>query len=127
MFANKNSGPYSRPLNVKVIARDEAMDAELLNWCAMILLSLADCQSGTVMVLEDIRKTEDTQPTIIVTNAYKIFLHDLEVIKLEFILKLPISAMIGCLRTRVRKQPIISLYLEFETFLNSPPAETQPI
>ena len=25
--------------------------------------------------------------------------------------------MIGCLRTRVRKQPIIALYLEFETVL----------
>ena len=29
------------------------------------------------------------------------------------------SAMIGCLRARVRKQPIISLYFEFETVLKS--------
>ena len=27
------------------------------------------------------------------------------------------SAVIGCLRARVRKQPIIKLYLEFETVL----------
>ena len=39
----------------------------------------------------------------------------LEVIKLEFILRLKKSAMIGCLRTRVRKQPIIALYFESET------------
>ena len=26
--------------------------------------------------------------------------------------------MIGCLRTRVRKQPIIALYFEFETIYN---------
>ena len=41
----------------------------------------------------------------------------LEVIKLEFILKLKIKRMIGCLRTRVRKQPIIALYFEFEIVL----------
>ena len=51
----------------------------------------------------------------------------LEVIKLEFSLRLKIkdndwlladtSAMIGCLRTRVRKQPIIVLYFESETEL----------
>ena len=41
-----------------------------------------------------------------------------EVIKLEFILKLKIKrTMIGCLWTRVRKQPIIALYFEFETVL----------
>ena len=37
--------------------------------------------------------------------------------KLLFILKLKKSAMISCLRTRVRKQPIIALYFEFETLL----------
>ena len=41
----------------------------------------------------------------------------LKVIKLEFIFKLKKSAMIGCLRTRVRKQPIIALYFEFENEL----------
>ena len=50
----------------------------------------------------------------------------LEVIKLEFILKLKIkcndwllaeSAMIGCLWTRVRKQPTIALYFESVTVL----------
>ena len=39
----------------------------------------------------------------------------LEVIKLEFILKLKINAMTGCLQTRVSKQQIIVLYFEFET------------
>ena len=38
--------------------------------------------------------------------------------KLEFILKLKISAMIGCLRTRVQKQPIIALSFEFETYFS---------
>ena len=46
----------------------------------------------------------------------------LEVIKLEYSLKLKLKrndwlladSMIGCLRTRVRKQPIIALYFEFE-------------
>ena len=42
---------------------------------------------------------------------------DPEVIKLEYSLKLKISAMIGCLRTRVRKQPIIALCFEFENEL----------
>ena len=42
---------------------------------------------------------------------------DLEVIKLEYSLRLKKSAMIGCLRTRVRKQPIIALYFESETVL----------
>ena len=37
----------------------------------------------------------------------------LEVIKLEFILKLKIIAMINC----VRKQPIIAPYFEFDTVL----------
>ena len=41
----------------------------------------------------------------------------LEVIKLEFILRLKIKRNDGCLRTRVRKQPIIVLYFEFETVL----------
>ena len=50
----------------------------------------------------------------------------LEVIKLEFILRLKIkhndwllaeSAMIGCLGTRVHKQPIIALYFESENEL----------
>ena len=41
----------------------------------------------------------------------------LEVIKLEFILRLKIKPMIGCLRTRVRKQPIIALYFESEVEL----------
>ena len=41
----------------------------------------------------------------------------LEVINLEFILRLKISAMIGCLWTRVRKQPITALYCESETVL----------
>ena len=40
-----------------------------------------------------------------------------EVTKLEFILRLKKSPMIGCLRTRVRKQPIIVLYFESETVL----------
>ena len=40
----------------------------------------------------------------------------LEVIKLEYSLKLKII-MIGCLQTRVRKQPIIALYFEFENEL----------
>ena len=41
-----------------------------------------------------------------------------EVIKLEFILKLKIKRnQIGCLRTHVRKQPIVALYFEFETVL----------
>ena len=41
----------------------------------------------------------------------------LEVIKLEFILRLKIKHNDGCLWTRVRKQPIIVLYFEFETVL----------
>ena len=41
----------------------------------------------------------------------------LEVIKLENKLRLKQSAMIGCLRTRVRKQPIIALYFESENVL----------
>ena len=51
----------------------------------------------------------------------------LEIIKLGFILKLKTkcsdwlladtSAMIGCMRTCVHKQPIIALYFEFETVL----------
>ena len=36
---------------------------------------------------------------------------------LPYSLKLKKSAMIGCLRTPVRKQPIISLYFEFENEL----------
>ena len=40
------------------------------------------------------------------------------VIKLEYSFKLKINTLIGCLRTRVRKQPIIVLYLEFENKLN---------
>ena len=43
--------------------------------------------------------------------------HGLEVIKLEFILRLTIKPMICCLRTRVRKQPIIALYFESEVEL----------
>ena len=39
-----------------------------------------------------------------------------EVIKLEFILNSKYSAMIGCLRTCVRKQPIIALYFESVIF-----------
>ena len=35
----------------------------------------------------------------------------------RFIFKLKISAMIGCLRARVREQPIIALYVESETGL----------
>ena len=49
----------------------------------------------------------------------------LEVIKLEYSLKLKKSAMIGCLRTHVRMQPIIAQYFEFEnelSFINSRPA-----
>ena len=38
----------------------------------------------------------------------------LDVIKLEYSLKLKIKEMIGCLRMHVRKQPIIVLYREFE-------------
>ena len=41
----------------------------------------------------------------------------LEVIKLEFILRLKKSTMVGCFRTRVRKQPIIARYFESETVL----------
>ena len=41
----------------------------------------------------------------------------LEVIKLEFILRLKIKRNDGCLRTRVRKQPIIALYFESELVL----------
>ena len=41
----------------------------------------------------------------------------LEVIKFEFIIRLKIKAMIGCLGTRVRKQPIIALYFESELVL----------
>ena len=40
-----------------------------------------------------------------------------EVIKLDSSLRLKKSAMIGCLRTRVRKQPIIALYFESENEL----------
>ena len=40
----------------------------------------------------------------------------LEVIKLDYSLRLE-STMIGCLRTRVRKQPIIELYFESENEL----------
>ena len=40
-----------------------------------------------------------------------------EVIKFEFILKLKIKRNDWCLRTLVRKQPIIALYFEFETVL----------
>ena len=38
----------------------------------------------------------------------------LEVIKLEYSLKLKIKLNDGCLRTHLRKQPIIVLYFEFE-------------
>ena len=41
----------------------------------------------------------------------------LEVIKLDFILNSNLSAIIACLRTRVRKQPIVMLYFESETVL----------
>ena len=41
----------------------------------------------------------------------------LEVIKLEYSLRLKIKPMIGCLRTRVRKQPIIVLYFDSENDL----------
>ena len=41
----------------------------------------------------------------------------LEVIKLEYKLRLKIKRNIGCLRTRVRKQPIIVLYFESENEL----------
>ena len=41
----------------------------------------------------------------------------LEVMKLEFILKLKIKPNYGCLRTGVCKQPIIALYFEFENEL----------
>ena len=40
-----------------------------------------------------------------------------EVIELEYSLRLKIRHMIGCLRTRVRKQPIIALYIESENLL----------
>ena len=38
-------------------------------------------------------------------------------LKLEYSLRLKKSAMIGCLRTRVRKEPIIALYFESENEL----------
>ena len=41
----------------------------------------------------------------------------LKVINLEFILRLKISAMIGCLWTCVHKQPIVALYFESEIVL----------
>ena len=41
----------------------------------------------------------------------------LKAIKLEYNFKLKKSTMIGCLRTRVRKQPIIALYFESENEL----------
>ena len=47
----------------------------------------------------------------------RLFNSGLEVIKLEFIFKLKIRAMIGCWRTRVREQPIIAIYFESENEL----------
>ena len=41
----------------------------------------------------------------------------LEAVKIEFNLKLKIRHNDGCLGTRVRKQPIIALYFEFENVL----------
>ena len=40
----------------------------------------------------------------------------LEAIKREFILKFKKGAMIGCLRTLVRKQPIVVLYLSLRLY-----------
>ena len=49
----------------------------------------------------------------------------LEVNKLEYSLKLKLSAMICCLRTRVCKQPIIALYFENEVKFYNLGAQTQ--
>ena len=94
MFGNRGSGPYSRPLKVKVIKRDEAMTYRggYGNQRQALSCAVSDGSStaklvcydpaqfsrlsvgNTVMVRECIRKMEDTQPTIIVTKASKIFL-----------------------------------------------------
>ena len=122
MFGNRGSGPYSRPLKVKVIKRDEAMtyrggdgnQRQALS-CAVSdgsstakLVCYDPAQfsrlsvGNTVLVRECIRKMEDTQPTIIVTKASKIFLT-------------------GAIDVPEHHQ------VEANNILNPPPAETLPI